>query len=79
VENPLKTLSESATLFHRIPVDSLWKFLSGITIENYCKSTDTADVSKISDSENTPKNLENMCNSASIFLIPERRGNMKFV
>jgi len=31
------------------------------------KLLDTANISKFSDSENAPKNLENMCNYASIF------------
>jgi len=32
---------------------------------------DTANISKFSDPENASKNLENMCNYASIFLILE--------
>ena len=39
----------------------------------------TANISKFSDSENAPKNLENMCNYASIFWSCKWRKNMRFV
>jgi len=39
----------------------------------------TASISKFSDSENAPKNLENMCNYASIFLSWKWRKNLRFV
>jgi len=39
----------------------------------------TANISKFSDSENTPKNHENMCNYASIFWSWKWRKNMIFV
>ena len=39
----------------------------------------TANISNFSDSENAPKNLENMCNYASIFWSWKSRENMRFI
>ena len=41
--------------------------------------TVTANISKFSDSENAPKNLENMCNYASLFWSRKWRKNKRFV